>query len=233
MKNMPFIKFTLLVVTFSAGLSYCATEAVKEVIDVTPIRTDTRAQAEMISTMAVRSLRYIADARGALKAQAYSDASNDLVQSRSLLKMIEHNLPSIRIQDNISIAKKHLDYETAANVEPDLVPIYADIALISDVPTRSMLGRAVDKVKALLKKGNKEGAKDQLKQLEQIFVYSEVSLPVNETEKMVSAAQDKLAKKDYKGANEDLARAEGGLRMNVTTLVASHLKPSEENKKAE
>lgn len=211
-------------------LSSAATETVNDTISAAPVRIDTSAQAEMISTMAVRSLRYIADARSAVSTKHYTQASQDLAQASSLFQMIGHNLPLIRIKDEISIAKQHLDYEDTVLVEPDLIPIYAELGLFQDVPSQSRLRAALDRVKSFLHLGKKNEAKKELAQLDAAIVYTQVNLPLKETETLVTSAREQLAKKDYHEADTMLQRAEGKLRVNVTALVAPVNEPA---KKAE
>jgi hypothetical protein len=223
---------SLSVVGVIAAPSGFAREKVTETLSATPIRTTNAAQADMVSTMAVSSMRYIADARGNIHDKDYTQAKLNLDQAQSLFQMISHNLPSMRLRDEISIAKKHLDYEETATVEPDLIPMYREIAFIQDEPSRSKLRGGLDRVKNFLHLGKKNDAKVELSRLEQAVVFTQVNLPLQETEDLVSAAKDKLAAKDYAGADATLARAEGGLRVNVAALIGPEDK-SASKKKAE
>lgn len=202
-----------------------------ETLTETPLKLDTRAQAAMISTMAVHGLRYVADARSAIHEKQYKMAQDNLMQAQSLFQMARNNLSTARIRDEIQIAKKHLDYEETAMVEPDLIPIYSSVALVTDEPTRSRWTAALDRLKSFLHLGKKAAAKAQLNQLEQGVILTEVSLPLKQTEDKVATAQKQLATKNYKAADATLADAEGNLRVAVTALVGAPETPAP--KKAE
>ncbi|NEX23654.1 YfdX family protein [Thiorhodococcus mannitoliphagus] len=168
------------------------------------------ADASRVPGLAVKVLRDIADARGAL----HGDAP-DLIRAKTLLDQAEHTLddvqqmlPTTLIKDRIWVAKKHLEYEDTEAVLPDLVPIYASLdELVGVMPTEAAK-TYLDRAQQALEKGDKPVATEQLQAVDAALLYVEADLPLSSTRHLIAQAKTDIAKQDAKAADQALADAE-------------------------
>jgi len=110
------------------------------------------------------------------------------------------------------VAKKHLDYEDTKEVAADLIPIYADLSDIEDFVPVAQARKRLNKANESLQKGNKKAAKEELAAVEEAVTYSEIDLPLAETERKVALAQKALDQNKLTDADKALKAAEDGVQ---------------------
>ena len=205
-----------LIPSTSAG----STPAVQAALEVQPTgSTLTPKEAQVMSADAVSVLRHISDARTDIGNRKMDFARDELNQAAGLLDVIRSDLPTLRIKDRIQIARKHLMTEDTVLVLPDLVPIYSELSLAEGfMPTR-LVRQHLDKAKQNLRAGDKKTAINELGAVDSAMVFSEVDLPVKETQADVQAALKLLVSKKPKPADQALKRAERDLRVNFMVLA--------------
>ncbi len=108
-------------------------QTIQEKVTITPGKTISTADESAISSAAVKVLRHIATARGAIHDNDLEQAQADLKQARELIDIIKASLPTAKVKDHIWVAKEHLDYKSTEDVIPDLIPIYAELDNIEDL----------------------------------------------------------------------------------------------------
>jgi hypothetical protein len=190
-----------------------AQRAIQEKVTVQPGRQISPQDEMTISASAVKVLRHIADARGALEATNpdVAKASEALEQSGRLLDIIDAALPTARVKDRIWVAKKHLEYKDTRDVLPDLVPIYSSLdELVDYVPTAKAKAH-LDAAKKAMQNGDKSKADEQPGKADDALLYLEADLPLKSTHRLVDRAKAALAKNDVKAADKWLASAEDGV----------------------
>lgn len=213
----------------ASGPAY-ANRTIQEEVTVTPQRQITPQDEAAISSTAVKVLRHIADARGALRGEKpdTEKAKAQLNLSEKLLDIIQAALPTTKVKDRIWVAKKHLEYENTEEVLPDLVPIYASIEeLVDYVPTAKAKAH-IESAKKALKEGDKSKATEQLQAADDALLYVEVDLPLDSTRYLVDQARAALAKDDTKAADQALADVED----NVAFVSLSFQSPLTQAKAA-
>lgn len=185
---------------------------------------------ETISATAVKVLRHIAEARGALQGEnADSEkAKAQLDQSGKLLDIIQAALPTARIKDHIWVAGKQLEYESSREVLPDMIPIYASLEELVDYLPRAKAKASLEKAGQAVNEGDKSTAQEQLRAVDDALLYLEADLPLRSTRNLVDQARDLLAAEDTKGADQALAFAED----NVVFVSMSFDSPLTEAKAA-
>jgi YfdX protein len=195
-----------------AGGPAYAERAIQEDVNVTPGRHITPQDEATISSTAVKVLRHIAAARGALQSEKpdTEKAKVQLNQSEKLLDIIQAALPTTKIKDRIWVAKKHLEYEDSEEVLPDLIPIDTSLEELVDFLPTTKAKAHLDNAKQALKKGDKSKAAEQLQEMDDALFYVEADLPLSSTRHLVDQARSALAKGkvDAKAADRALAEAE-------------------------
>lgn len=163
---------------------------------MSPLRQITPQDEATISSTAVKALRHIADARGALLGDKPDSekAGAQLGQAEKLLDIIQAALPTSEIKDRIWVAKKHLEYEDTREVLPDLVPIYASLEELVDFVPSARARTHLDKAKQALEKGDKPEAVEQLQAADDAMLYMEADLPLSSTRHLVEQATAALSK---------------------------------------
>lgn len=187
-----------------------ADRIIQEQFTVLPGRQVTPQDEAAISTTAVKVLRHIADARGALQGESpnVDKAKSELQQSEKLLDIIRATLPTTKVKDRIWVAKKHLEYENTDEVLPDLVPIYASLEEFVDYVPAAKAKAHLDNAKQALHEGDKTKAAEQLQAVDDALLYVEADLPLGSTRNLVNSAKTFLDKNDSKSADDALAAAE-------------------------
>ena len=131
-KSDRYLILTLLVaVVLGAGPALAKT--IHEKITIKPVKTISPAEESIISSAAVKVVRHVAKARGAIHDKDLEQAGQDLKQAHKLIDIIKTSLPTTKVKDHIWVAKKHLDYESTEEVKLDLIPIYAALDEIEDI----------------------------------------------------------------------------------------------------
>ncbi|WP_457676701.1 YfdX family protein [Thiolapillus sp.] len=182
-----------------------------ETVILQPARKMTERQAALISENATKVLVQIAEARGALRAGDRPRAEKALGRARALLALIRRERPTEKIIDRVELARKHLEYEEAATVAADLVPVYADLTLVEDLVPVDEAKAQLGKAREALAKGDRKTARKALTVLQESLIYTEVDLPVSSTGRNILAAQKALAAGDLKKAEKALKAAESGM----------------------
>ena len=195
---------------------------VVEEISVSPVRVVTPDQQQILANAAANILRQIADARGAIHENKPEAAKENLRKVDSLIKIIKAGRPMAKIKDHIWVAKKHLDYENTEEVAADLIPIYSDLIDIEDLIPVEQARKDLDKAGQSLKKGDKKAAKEQLAAVDEAMVYTEIDLPLSNTERQVELARGFLDQNKLQDADKALKAAEDGVQL-LSTGVESPL----------
>lgn len=219
-----------LMATLIAGGPAYAGRAIQEDVTVSPLRQITPQDEATISSTAVKALRHIADARGALLGDKPDSekAGAQLGQAEKLLDIIQAALPTSEIKDRIWVAKKHLEYEDTREVLPDLVPIYASLEELVDFVPSARARTHLDKAKQALEKGDKPEAVEQLQAADDAMLYMEADLPLSSTRHLVEQATAALSKGDTQAADQALKAAED----NVVFVSVSFQAPLTQAKAA-
>lgn len=199
-----------LLTMMSAGPAWAKT--IEEEVSVTPVKTVTADEQDIISSAAVKVLRHIAQARADIHDKDMTRAKAELQQSLTLINIIKASLPTVKVKDHIWVAKKHLSYENTEEVMPDLIPITVSLDEIEDIVPVEKARQHVSKAKEHLQKGNKKGAADELELADESLVYTEIDLPLAYTEKHLISAQGFLAKNETDKADKALKDAEDGVQ---------------------
>lgn len=185
---------------------------INQEIIIEPARVVTPTQQEILSNAAASVLRHISDARSALYLKKPDAAKKSLQEVERLIQIIKAGRPVAKIKDHIWVAKNHLDYEQTQEVAEDLIPIYADLSDIEDFVPVVEARKKLDKANESLKKGNKKAAKEELTAVDEAVTYSEIDLPLAETERQVSLAQKALDQNKLTDADKALQAAEDGVQ---------------------
>lgn len=208
---VTFIASTLLLGTLFADNVRAA--GIEEKVTVIPGRSLTPSEEATISSTALKVLRHIAQARADIHEKELLKAQEQLKQAQILIDIIKASEPTDKIKDRIWVAKKHLSYEDTETVKQDLIPIYDSLGEIEEfMPSNNKARDHIEKTKKHLENANKKGATEELKLAEDAVVYTEIDLPLGDTERHVKAAQTFLTKKEPKKAAAALKSAEDGVQ---------------------
>jgi ribosomal protein S20 len=207
-----------------------ASRAIQENVTVSQVRQITPQEEATISSTALKVLRHIADARGALVGDKPDNekAKAQLEQSEKLLEIIQAALPTSKIKDRIWVAKKHLEYENTQEVLPDLVPIYTSLDELVDYVPTAKAKTHLDNAKQAMEKGDKPKAVEQLQAADDALLYVEADLPLSSTRHLVDQSKAALVKGDFKAADQALKAAED----NVVFVSVSFQSPLTQAKAA-
>ena len=212
----------LLATTLISG-NVLADGNIKEDVSVMPGRQISPQDEAVISSAAVKVLKHIASARGALRSEKpdIALAKTELDQSDKLLDIIQASMPTTKVKDHIWVAKKHLEYENTHEVLPDLVPIYSSLdELVDYVPTDHAKVH-LDQARTALEQGDKSKATEHLQQANDALLYVEADLPLSMTRQLVTQAREDLTQGDSKAADKVLNSAEE----NVVFISVSYQSP--------
>jgi len=100
------------------------------------------------------------------------------------------------------------------------VPIEADLTEIEDFVPVEKARRHIRSARAYLKKGDKAGAKKELKAADAALIYTEVDLPLAGTERQIVAAQKALDNREPAQADKALKQAENGVQILSVAVAA-------------
>ena len=195
-------------------------DEVRENLSISPGRTITPAEERIMARSAAHILRYIADARSAIAANDIAKATSDLQQSLNLIDILKLQQPTVKVRDHIWVAKKHLEYESTEEVAEDLVPIEADLTKIEDFVPVEEARKHIRSAGAYLKKGDKAGAKKELEAADAALIYTEVDLPLSNTERQITAALKALNNQQLAKADKALKQAEDGVQILSVAITA-------------
>lgn len=209
--SVSLIAAVLLLGTLFAGNVRAA--GIEEKVTIIPGRTITSSDEATISSASLKVLRHIAQAREDIHGKELLKAQEQLKQAQTLIDIIKATEPTDKIKDRIWVAKKHLSYEDTETVRQDLIPIYASLDDIDEfIPSNNNAMDHINKAKKHLENANKKGATKELTLAEDAVVYTEIDLPLGDTERHVKAARTFLTKKESKKAAAALKSAEDGVQ---------------------
>jgi len=182
--------------------------AIQEQVSVTPVRSITPREEEIISSAGAKVLRHIAQARADINRKNAESVTDELNQADKLLDIIGDALPSRTVKDRIWVAKTHLEYEDTQEVLPDLIPISASLDEMVDIMPVEAAKARLDQARNHLKAGDKTSARKSLDETDAALQYFEVDLPLTATRRLVADARADLAKKNFDAADKALKSAE-------------------------
>lgn len=184
---------------------------IEEKVTVIPGRAATPKDEALISSTALKVMRHIAQAREYIHQKDQASARKEIYDAQTLLEIIKATVPSEKVKDHIWVADKHLTYESTETVMQDLVPIYASLDEIKDFAVKDKVREHVDNAKKHMEKNDRKGAKEDLKLADDNLIFTEIDLPIHETEKQIVASLGHLANKELKKADATLKAAEDGV----------------------
>jgi len=170
------------------------------------------AQREAITSAAIRTLRYITQARSAIHKNDLDQARQNVQQARELTALIEAARPASRLKEYIWVARQHMDYETAEDVIDDLTLIDAELLSLGDIMATAPAHRHLQATQALMKKNDTEAARQELDRLEASLVFTEFDLPLAACQQQILAAQEALARNQPAAADKNLVAAEESIQ---------------------
>jgi len=192
-----------------------ASPSVGREVAVAPSRKLDPRDTASVTGAGTRVLVCLAEARGAIQEKDASSARAELRKAENLLDLIRSTLPTAVVKDRIWVARRHLEYEEAQQVVPDLVPIDQELILLEDfVPTGEARSH-LEKARRLLESGDKQAGLEELEAVDAAVVYEEVDLPISETEAHVSRALSELAIGETEKADAALEAAENSVQIIV------------------
>lgn len=214
----------VVLLTVAALTSACAVgktqkDTLRETTTIEGLDKLTPAQSAELSSIAVKAVRHIAEARADVQKDRYDDARKSLDQANTLLTILNDELPMVRVSDRITLAKKHLEYEDTKKVQADLVPVYSELDILTEEPKRKEARQHLDQANQSLQRGDKKAAQAELAKLEEVVAYQQVSIPVDRTQELVRRARQALDGKHYAEAKQLLASAEHTAVVDVVAVV--------------
>ena len=166
---------------------------------------------QILASSATKVLRAIAQARGAVHEQNFTQAKNDLKKVQTLIALINTARPTTRIRDYIWVAQKHLDYESTEKVALDLVPIDMALTELAYVIPIEEAKTHLEAAHKSLTKQDKPAAKKHLEAVKEALVYTDVDLPLSATVQHILNAEQFLQDHKLKETDAALAAAEDGV----------------------
>ena len=157
---------------------------------------------------AITALRSISRARLAIHRNKPANARRDLVQAGRWLEAVRDDLSTAPVKNFIQVARKHLEYEPAHQVQQDLPLIYASLAMLSGYLPTHKVKLHIDRAKDCLERNDKQGADRELALGDDALVIIEVEFPLTMTRKYVKIAQGYLAAGQAGRADKALQTAE-------------------------
>ena len=137
-----------------------------------------------------------------------SKARSDLVDAGRLLGTVRDDLSTAPAKNLIQIARKHLEYEPAHQVEQDFPLIYASLEMISGyLPTHKAKSH-IDRAKGYLEQNDRRGADRELARADDSLIIIEVEFPLTMAQGYVKTAQGYLAAGNAGRADKALQAAE-------------------------
>jgi tetratricopeptide (TPR) repeat protein len=206
MNNLRLKPLTLaLIATFAVASTAVAgvEPRLHEDISVTPGRSISPADEDVISSSASRVLHHIARARAALRKNEPDQAKQELRQAETLLDIIQNSVPTTMVKNRVWTADDKLKYESTEEVPASIVPIYASLDERADFDTVKL----PDAAKKDPQTDKKPLAGEEAEAKGAVLFYEELDLPLNATRHFVAAAQTDLARNRYGEAGQALRAA--------------------------
>lgn len=185
-----------------------------------PARTITPDEAWVLSRVAVKALRHIVQARADIRESETDQAQDELQKAMALIEIIKGAVPTVKVKDQIWIAKKHLTYDGREKVASDLIPIYASLDEMEGLVHVDTARDHIQSAEEQLKRGDTEKACKELELADRDLESSEIELPITNVEKCIMLAQNCLSKHETGKADEALRTAEEGLQFISTDIYS-------------
>jgi hypothetical protein len=170
------------------------------------------AQRDAIASAALRTLRFITQARNAIHNNDLDQARQNVQQAQELLALVAAARPAVRLREHIWVASQHMDYETAEDVIDDLTLIDAELLRLNDLMPTAKAHRHLQAAQALLMKNDTRAARQELERLEASLIFTEFDLPLAACEQQILAAQEALARNQPAAADKNLVAAEESIQ---------------------
>ncbi len=164
-----------------------------------------------IATAGVKALRYLSQIRANVHNGTIQEVDANLGKVETLLETIQAAVPTSGVRDRIWIAKKHLEYESAMEVLPDLTPIYASLDELAHFMPVDEARKHIDQAKEQLTADDKAKAHAALDVADATLQFTEVDLPLSVTRRLLGEAKKSLAANDADRADQALKSAEDSL----------------------
>ena len=181
-----------------AGVPEAPKPGLFQEVSTTPGRAITPADEALLSSSAGKVLRHIGMARDAIRKKEGEQAKQALRQARTLLDIIQANLPSTVVKERIWTADNKHQYENSEEVTPDRVPITASLEAQVDF---GLVKLPSSKPRAKVT-GTEPEAEDAA------LYYEETDLPVQATREFIESAQAALDKNRMEEADRLLRTAQ-------------------------
>jgi len=170
------------------------------------------AQQNAIGSAAIRTLRYVTQARSAIHSKDLKTAEQDLQRSKELLELIRAARPAASVKEHIWVARQHMEYESAEEVIDDLMLVDAELMNLSGITPTVEAHRHLQAAQAMLHAGNVQGAQTELDKLEASLIFTEIDLPLAAAEEQIITAQKMLVQGNPDAADKYLAAAEESIQ---------------------
>lgn len=217
MKHMHLKPLTLaLIASFAVAQAAVASvePRLHEDVDVTPGRSISPADEDVLSSSASRVLHHIARAHDDLNKKDATAAKQELNQAETLLGIIQNNVPTTLVKSRVWGADSKTQYQDTEEVPAASVPIYATLDVRTDfdsVKMRAAAGKTVTATPKVDAKASAEtAAKPAARETEArdaALYFEELDLPLKATRHFVAAAQNELAKNRLTEADQALRAA--------------------------
>lgn len=185
-------------------------------ITVTPTRGLDPQETGVVVSTGTRLLVCLAEARGAIWEKDASGAREEIRKAENLLNVIRWAIPTANAKDRVWVARRHLEYEDAQQVLPDLLPIDQELLLLQGFVSTAEARSHLENARGFLARGDKQAGLDELKAVDAALAYEEVDLPISETEAHVSRALGELAIGETGKADSALRAAENSAQLIVS-----------------
>ena len=179
-----------------------ATTAEAQDKSITPI------EEQVIDRTVIVAQLHIAQARAYIHKHALQKAKNEVTEAQRLMHALRYDLSSTVAGERISIARRHLEFETTGKVMQDLPAVYRAIEQMKGYLATDDAKRHVTKAESFLKTGDKVNADRELALAQNSLPAIEEELPLLTTEKYLAAAARQLSAGDPKKADLALEVAE-------------------------
>lgn len=193
----------------------------REDVSVTPGRSVTPADESVISSSASMVMHHVVRARDALRKNNAELAKTELRQADTLLDIIQDNVPTSIIKNQVWTADNKLKYENTEEIPASVVPIYASLEERADFDRVKLPGKPAAKEAA--KEANpaekdtkdakadvkapKPATREEAEARDAVLYYEEVDMPLNAVRHFVSTAQTELSKGNINEADKNLRAA--------------------------
>jgi hypothetical protein len=178
-------------------------------------------QRDLIAAAALRTLRWITQARSAIHDNDLDQARQSVQEASEHLELIAAARPAARLKEHIWVARQHMGYETAQDVIGDLTVIDTELLRLGETMPTAKAREHLQAAEALVLKNDTEAARQQLDRLESALFFTEFDLPLAASEEQILAAQEALVRNEPAAADKNLVAAEESIQFVILGGSAS------------